>query len=174
MQINSLGAQGIHIPQFNRASFSKIKENFEKLGSALGAGNLPDAQSALSELQKIAPKAPANSPISSKLDALNKAVESGDTEAAQKAFAEIKSMMAEKSAMRPSRGGGLPGGGMPKASGSSGALESSTSSQTYDVKDLNRDGEVSATEELAYNQGQLETASQKMSARTSRSFDVLA
>lgn len=133
---------------------AKIKQSFNNLGSALESGDLSAAKTTLAELQKNAPKQASNAsnPMSQKMEALSKAIDSGDVKAAQAAYADIKQTMSQRPAGRPSGpppGGAPPSGGAGKASS---AEDSSGSSKVYDAKDTNKDGKVSAQEELAYLQ----------------------
>ena len=149
-------------------TLAKAKQSFDKLGSALESGNLSDAKDALANLQKNAPKGPKGAnPIRDKIDALNQAVDSGDLKAAQTAYADVKSAMSQRRGAggrppggpppggRPPGGpppGGRPPGGPPpgggKASASSG---SSSSGKVYEKADADKDGTVSAMEQLAYD-----------------------
>jgi len=153
MQISSATSGALSALQGNDR-FAKIKQSFDNLGSALESGNLSDAKAALEELQKNAPKqaTDTSNPMSQKMDALSKAIDSGDVKAAQSAYADIKQTMSQRPAGRPSGpppGGAPPSGGAGKASGTEG---SSSSNKVYDSKDTNKDGKVSALEELAYLQ----------------------
>ena len=140
----------------NKDSFAKMKQSFDDLGTALQSGNLDDAAKALEQIKKNAPSGGGKDPMSSKIDALSTAIESGDLKAAQDAYAQIK-----KSAQQRPHGaggpppGGAPPGGAPKggaaSSGASGTSDSSSSTKVYDKKDVNKDGKVSAQEEVAYD-----------------------
>jgi len=148
--------------------FAKIKQSFDDLGSALESGNLSDAKTALAELQKNAPKQASDSsnPMSQKMDALSKAIDSGDVKAAQDAYADIKQTMSQRAAGRPSGpppGGAPPSGGAGKTSSTEGG---SSSNKTYDKMDANKDGKVSAQEELDYLQKQLKTEKADSTAKT--------
>jgi hypothetical protein len=119
----------------------QMKKNFDALGSALSSGNLDDAKKAFAEIQKNAPK-DGNTP--SEITDLQKALDSGDVKAAQQAYSKIQQKMSQG----PPQGGPPPQGGQ----GDKVTLSSSSSSnQTYDKKDANKDGTVSAPEELAYD-----------------------
>jgi hypothetical protein len=154
MEITSMSSISYQ-PVRGAESLNTTKQLFDKLGNALESGNLTDAQDAMTELQKYAPPKAGNdnNPMKAKMEELSQSLESGDLAAAQKAYAEVKSAMAQRS---PSGGGqpggpGGPGGPPPDgASQSSGAGNSSSSSKTYDKKDLNKDGTVTAVEELLY------------------------
>jgi len=138
--------------------FAKAKQSFQNLGKALDAGNLDDAQKALAQLQSNAPAQAKkdNNPMSAKMEALNKAVESGDLKAAQVAYADIKKTMSQRPTGGGGRAGGAggppPGGGAPPngAGKSSKTSESSDSSKVYDPEDTNKDGTVSWKEEQDY------------------------
>ena len=157
MEIGSVSSRSFAAMQ-GTGSFAKAQQSFQSLGKALDAGNLTDAKNALAQLQANAPAQAKNdkNPMSAKIAALNKAVESGDLEAAKKAYSDIKETMSQ----RPSGGGGRaggaggpqPGGGAPpsgpgKSSETSG---SSDSSKVYDPEDTNKDGIVSWKEKQDY------------------------
>ncbi len=124
--------------------FTKIKQDFESLGSALKSGSLDDAKKAYAQLQKDAPtqSGKGTNPMSSDIDSLGKALDSGDLKAAQEAYAKIQ----EKISQRPPAGG--PKGGPGRAKNAS---ASKADSKTYDKKDINKDGTVSYEEEMVYS-----------------------
>jgi ribosomal protein S20 len=153
MQISSVTSGGMSALQGNDR-FAKIKQSFNNLDSALESGNLDDAKTALAEIQKNAPKQASDSsnPMSQKMEALSKAIDSGDVKAAQDAYADIKKTMSQRPSGRPS---GPPPGGAPPSGGAgktSGTEASSKSNKTYDKMDANKDGKVSAQEEMNYLQ----------------------
>lgn len=153
MQISSVTGGALSALQGNDR-FAKTKQSFENLGSALESGNLSDAKKALEELQKNAPKNASNAsnPMSQKMEALTKAIDSGDVKSAQDAYADIKKTMAQRPAGRPS---GPPPGGAPPSGGAgktSGTEKSSSSNKTYDKMDADKDGTVSWKEEQDYAQ----------------------
>jgi hypothetical protein len=137
--------------------FAKIKQSFDDLGSALESGNLSDAKTALTELQKNAPKQAVkeSNPMSEKMEALSKAIESGDLKAAQTAYADIKETMSQRPQGTPPSGG-TPPSRAGKSVGASGAGESasaeSASSKYYDKMDADKDGAVTWKEEQDYLQ----------------------
>ena len=133
-------------PPGGAESFNKTKQSFDKLGSALESGDLSAAQDAMSELQKNAPpqRSDDNNPIKAKMEKLSQALQSGDLTAAKEDYAEVQKAMAQ----RPSAGGG-PGGAPPSGTSQSSGADSS-SSKTYDKMDLNKDGTVTAMEEILY------------------------
>lgn len=156
MQVNSITSRAAATLQGGDV-FSKVKQSFQNLGSALESGNLSDAQAALAQLQKNAPARANddNNPMKAKMEALSQAVESGDLKAAQEAYADVKKTMAHRPAGGPQGGGGAggppPGGAPPSGGGQvSGAGGSTASNKTYDVKDTNKDGTVSWKEEQDY------------------------
>jgi len=158
MQVTSVSALSYQ-PPGAEASFGKMKKLFDNLGSALESGNLADATDAMAQIQKNAPQQ-SNSekdPNSANMEKLSEALQSGDLKAAQDAYADIKQTMSQ----RPTAGGGRAGGpGGPPPGGakqSSGAGDSSSSSKVYDKKDLNKDGTVSAEEEILYDMTHPET-----------------
>jgi hypothetical protein len=152
MQITSVSNLSYQ-PAGGVESFAKMKQLFQNLGSALESGNLSDAKNAMAQLQKNAPAQAGNgnNPISAKIEKLSQALDSGDLKTAQDAYADIKKTMSQ----RPPAGGGRAGGagGAPPngAKQSSGASDSSSSNKVYDKKDLNKDGTVSAEEEILYS-----------------------
>ena len=164
MQISSLSTATFQIAGGTQA-MSKMKKSFEELGSALDSGDLSSAKVVLTEMKKNAPaQSRGDNPMSQKMDAPTKAVESGDVKAAQQAYADVKKTMAQRpstgggmiSAQGAERGGQRAGGAAPakpssgqKSSGASGS--SSTSTKTYDKKDANKDGTVSTMEEIEYD-----------------------
>ena len=64
--------------------------NFQKLSTALQAGNLSGAQQAFASLQQNGQVPTGNSVISSDFDAVGKALQSGDLQAAQTAFQKLQ------------------------------------------------------------------------------------
>ena len=169
MQISSVNNISYQ-PAEGAQSFAKIKQAFQKLGSSLESGNLADAKEALAQLQKNAPKQSGqdSNPMSAKLDALSKAVDSGDLKAAQDAYADVKKTMSERPSGggRSGRAGGPPPGGAPPsgsppsgASKSSSTASSLSSNKVYDAKDTNKDGTVSQQEEYDYSQAHPEATS---------------
>ena len=144
-------------------TMAKVKQSFDKLGSALESGNLSDAKDALANLQKNAPKGPNGpNPVGEKIDALKQAVDSGDLKAAQTAYADVKSAMSQRrGAGGPPPGGpppggpppgGRPPGGPPPAGGkASASAGDSSSGKVYEKADADKDGTVSAMEQLAYD-----------------------
>lgn len=147
MNISSV-SNSSYQPNVGGDTSSKIKQSFQKLGSALESGNLSDAKDALAQLQKNAPAdASKNNPMSAKMEALNKAVESGDIKSAQNAYADIKKTMSQ----RPSGGETHPGGEPPSGGKpSSNSAVSSSSTKIYDKMDANKDTKVSSKEEDDY------------------------
>ena len=121
------------------SSFTKIKQDFDSLGSALESRNLSDAKKAFAQLQKDAPTqgGTGTNPMKSDIDSLGKALDSGDLKAAQEAYSKIQDKMSQ----------GPPAGG---PGGAKNASESKADSKTYDKKDINKDGTVSAQEEMIY------------------------
>jgi len=167
MQISSVTGGALSALQGND-KFAKVKQSFNDLGSALESGNLSDAKTALEELQKNAPKQASNSsnPMSQKMETLSKAIDSGDVKAAKEAYADIKQTMSQRPSGRPSGpppGGAPPSGGAGKTSSTEG---SSSSNKTYDKMDANKDGKVSAQEELDYLQKQAKTGMANSTAKT--------
>lgn len=171
MTISAISGLGTN--QLNGNSMmAQFKKNFDDLGSALQSGNVTDAKKALTQLQQNAPPQgkDSNNPMSSDLQTLSKAIENGDLSTAQQTYAKIQSNISKAQA------GGTPGGaaqpkpqgdtvnlssssGKPSPSGSgskpsssstSSLTSSATSSKYYDKMDANKDGKVSAKEELDY------------------------
>ncbi|MDD2899190.1 MAG: hypothetical protein PHI31_10810 [Desulfuromonadaceae bacterium] len=149
MSISAISSAGSTYQTSTSNSMDQMKKNFDALGSALSSGNLDDAKKAFAEIQKNAPK---DGKTPSEITDLQKALDSGDVKAAQQAYSKIQQKMSQ----------GPPQSGPPPQSGqgdtvtlsskSSGSQSSSSSSnQSYDKKDANKDGTVSASEELAYD-----------------------
>lgn len=130
-------------------SFAKVKKAFEALGSALDSGNLDEAKKAFDQLQNYAPPQNGKSnPLSGTIESLGEALDSGDLKSAKDAFDKIESALPQ----RPPVGGrgGPPAGGA-GGNGTSGVGKNSQSDKTYDEKDINKDGTVSAQEEFLYD-----------------------
>ena len=157
MQISAVSSSSYSAIQ-GSGGFAKVKQAFQNLGKALEAGNLDDAKKALAQLQANAPAQAKNdkNPMSAKMEALSKAVESGDLKAAQEAYSDIKKTMSQRPTGGGGRAGGAggpsPGGGAPPsgAGKTSETSESSDSSKVYDPADTNKDGTVSWKEERDY------------------------
>ena len=149
---------------------AKMKQLFQSLGSALNSGNLSDAKNALAQLQKNAPanSSDGNNPISAKVEKLSKAIDSGNLkaakaayavvarlssaypkEAAKDAYADIKKTMSQGQPTQGRAGG--PGGASPGGAKQSSGANGTSSKKEYDKKDLNKDGAVSAEEEIVYD-----------------------
>jgi len=158
MQVTSIGSLSYQ-PTGAVDPFTKMKQLFQQLGSALESGNLSNAKEAMAELQKNAPARAGgeNNPLSAKIETLNKAVDSGDLKAAQQAYADIKKTISQRppaprGGPESGRGGASAGGPPPGgAKKSSTTGDSSSSNKTYDKKDTNKDGTVSLMEELTYS-----------------------
>ena len=178
MEISAVGSRPYAAMQ-GSDGFAKAKQSFQDLGKALDAGNLDDAQKALAQLQASAPAQAknANNPMSAKTEALNKAVKSGDLEAARAAYADIKQTMSQRPTGGGSRsgsaGGPPPGGGAPpRGPGkSSKTSEGSDSAKIYDPEDANKDGTVSWKEEQDYKLNHPEKAD---GTSTTYKLDTLA
>ena len=130
---------------------AKMKQLFQSLGSALDSGNLSDAKNALAQLQKNAPSnsSDGNNPISAKVEKLSKAIDSGNLKAAKDAYADIKKTMSQGQPAQGRAGG--PGGASPGGAKQSSGANGTSSKKEYDKKDLNKDGVVSAEEEIIYD-----------------------
>ncbi len=103
MQLGAIGGSSLAGLQQGHGPPAAVKQAFQDLGTAIDSGNLDDAKSALAKLDESGPPKSdlrAN-PMSDKMDALKKAVESGDVKAAQSAWADMKQGLAQ----------GPPGGG---------------------------------------------------------------
>lgn len=177
MQISSVNNIS-SAPAGGSEQFAKTAQAFRELGSALDSGSLSDAKNALAQLQKVAP-AQSNrrsNPISEKVETLSKALDSGDLKTAKSAYADIQKTVAATGGSRPSRGagGGKPPGGGAPAGGAKGASAASSSSatKTYDKKDANKDGTVSAKEEAAYDLAHPEDAVTSSVVKQSKSGRV--
>jgi hypothetical protein len=153
MQINVLqSGSGSRLPLSGGNPVAKVQQDFQNLGSALESGNLADARKAFAQLQTDAPSQGASdsNPLSSKIDSLGKALDSGDMKAAQEAYSKIKEAISQRPPAGGHRGGpsSEPPGDGQEPSGSRGSSQSNT---TYDKKDANKDGTVSAQEEYEYD-----------------------
>ena len=115
--------------------FSKAKQAFSSLETALSSGDLTAAADALTQLEKIAPPQGAPKPLREKVEVLSQAIDGGDLSTANDAFEEIKKAIAS-----------FPG------SGRSGGVPSkpADATKTYDPKDTDKNGQVSLQEEQAY------------------------
>jgi len=173
MQI-SLNTSSTALVQQGSDKMAGIKQAFQSLESALQSGDLAAAKDAYAQLQKNAPPSRSgdqgNNPMQQKMDALGKALDSGDLEAARSAYADIKSAMAQRPAPAGGQGGRPAGGPMP---GGGGQAVSASNSVTYDPKDTNKDGTVSAQEELMYSLSQA-TADTENTAGNQVHIDALA
>lgn len=156
MQISGISG----VSHFSGASdnpFSQMKQLFKKVGTALESGDITGAKTAMAQLKKIAPPSDGNqeNPVAAKMDELSKALDSGDLKTAQNAFASIQKAVSQRP---PAAGGGSgprgprPSGPPPHGGGSKAkeTSDSSSSTQTYDKMDTNKDGTVSAQEKAAY------------------------
>jgi hypothetical protein len=151
MQISSVSSTSQLQDLRDNSKFTKVKQAFEDIGSALESGSISDAQTALATLQENAPaeaKNDKNNPMNSKIEALSEALESGDLDAAKDAYADIKQTMSQKPQGAP------PAGAAPSGSSSSSSTSSTSSSSSsnkvYDAMDTDKDGEVTYEEEQAY------------------------
>jgi hypothetical protein len=151
MQINSLTSSPFPATGSGNP-FAKIKQSFEKLGSALDSGDLSEAKKALAQLQQNAPAqaGAANNPLSKKIETLSKAVDSGDLKGAQDAYADIKKTMSRRPPAGADRAGGPAAGAAPSGGAAdnsakilSSVSDTSSSNKAYDKKDANKDGKVS-------------------------------
>ena len=196
MQLGAVGGSSFAALQQGTGPPAVVKQAFQDLETAVGSGNLDDAKKALANLaaatdgRVTAPAAPKPAPtgasgppkndlranpMSDRMDALKKAVDSGDVKAAQTAWADLKQGLAQ---------GPLEGGlqlRLPNltvnapvqhaSSATSGSSTSATSTSTgttivtpgssastqslqsfmYAKADANQDGLVSATERLTYD-----------------------
>lgn len=183
MQVNSVSRTSYSPPTPSDAS--KMRQAFQKLGTAIQSGNQADTKDAWAQLQKNAPSqaAKANNPLTAKMETLGKAIESGDMTAAQKAYSDIKETASQqrpaaKSGGTQRAGGPPPGGGHGGGGKASGAGEASSSNKTYDKLDLNQDGTVSEAERLQYalahpdDTQKAQTAQRKAAAGTT--IDIFA
>ena len=140
MQVASISSSSYQRPGAIE-SFGKMKQSFEKLGSALESGNLSDAREALGQLQEDAPAqaGKADNPISANIETLSKAVDSGDLKGAQQGYADIKKTISQRPSTRGGQVGGTgggPRGGSPPAgqASPSGAKKSSKCQWCFEFK----------------------------------------
>jgi hypothetical protein len=145
MQISALQSLSVSGQQVNAANngMAQFKKNFDAIGDALESGDLPAAKKAYEQLQTSAPsKGDGNDPMGKMMKALGEAIESGDLDAAKEQYAKIKEEMAKNppggKGSRGGKGGAAPAGG-------------SSSEDSYDVRDANKDGTVSMAEQIAYD-----------------------
>jgi hypothetical protein len=146
--------------------FARLKQDFDSLGSALKSSDLSKAKEAFAQLQKDVPSqsGKSNTPLSSDMKSLGNALESGDLKAAQMAYENIQAKVSQG----PPAGRG---GGTSRPSGSGNASQSS--SQTYDKRDTNKDGVVSALEQLEYDlKHPLEANGSKQVKESSKDSDI--
>jgi hypothetical protein len=99
-------------------------------------------------LQKNAPAQSGSSknPVSSEIESLDKALNSGDVKAAQEAYSNIQKKVSQGPPAGAPAGGRPPQGG----SGNSEAKSSASSIDVYDKMDSNKDGTVSSLERSSY------------------------
>ncbi len=97
MQLGAVGGSSLAALQQGTGPPVAVKQAFQDLETAVGSGNLDDAKKALAQLDESGP--PKNdlraNPMSDKMDALKKAVDSGDVKAAQSAWADLKQGIAQ-------------------------------------------------------------------------------
>ena len=154
MQIRSVSVQsgsGGSCPLAGNSPLGKAQRDFQNLGNALQSGNLSDAQAAFAQWKTDSPPVKdGDDSLSSKIDSLGKALDSGELDSAREAYSQIQQEAPPSSSGSGPQGGSgsKPAGERPKAGGPGGG---SQSSKTYDKKDLNKDGTVSAVEETLYD-----------------------
>jgi hypothetical protein len=150
MQISVVQSGYGSVPSLGESnSFAKVKKTFDALGSALDSGNLDEAKKAFDQLEKYGP--PQNgksSPLTDTIDSLGKALNSGDLKSAQDAYDKIESALSQRP---PAGGQGRRPAGAAGANSASNVGGNSQSNKTYDAKDINKDGTVSAQEEFLYD-----------------------
>lgn len=140
--------------------FAKTLKSFKQLGTALESGSLSDAKKALTELQENTPRQASNasSPVSQKIEALAKAIDSGDVKAAQETFAAIKQKITFAGSANGSSTESGPSSSDPKPDGGTG---NASANKSYDKMDANKDGKVSWKEKQDYTQKHPETEKSK-------------
>ena len=94
MSINGISSSSVYqtnSAQSYRSRFDQIKDDFQKLGQDLQAGNLSQAQQDFTSLsQSIAPAQPnTNSPISQALATLGQDLQSGNLSGAQQDYSSL-------------------------------------------------------------------------------------
>jgi hypothetical protein len=164
MKINSaLQSLSVNSQQTTAAnSMANFKKDFEAIGEALKSGDLAAAKKAYAQLQNDAPsKTDGSDPIGKMMEALSKAIDSGDLQSAQDQYAKIQEELSKKPPAGGQDGaGGAKGGGGPAG----GPIE-----DVYDAKDTNKDGAVSAQEELVYDLKHPQASQNSSTTQTSAS-----
>jgi hypothetical protein len=152
MSISPVSSSNTQYTPPNADQMAKVKQDFQTLGDALQSGNLSSAKEAYAQLQKDAPAKDSqkDNPIAAQVEAIGKALDSGDIETAKNAFNKVTETISQRPSMGKNGGkpSGAPSGGASKSSGSD---SSSSSNTVYDKKDTNKDGTVTAQEEILYN-----------------------
>ncbi len=173
MEISSVSGQSSAVQQ-TTGTRANMRQAFKDLDSALQSGDLDAAKKAFAQIQQNAPKNASgkSNPMQAKMDALGKALDAGDLQAARTAYADVKTAMAQRPAGGHGGHGGHPAGGGSAASSSSST--SSSSSVTYDPRDTNKDGKVSAEEALVYSIAHPSTTEGDTTATTQSGLDALA
>jgi hypothetical protein len=170
MQISALQSLSVSGQQVNAANngMAQFKKSFDAIGSALDSGDLSAAKKAFEQLQSNAPSnSDGNDPMGKMMKALGEAIDSGDLDAAKEQYAKIKEEMAKnpppggKGGPRGGKGGAAPAGG-------------SSSKDSYDVRDTNKDGKVTMAEQLAYDLKQQEAKANDEAQSTAAETDAAA
>ncbi|HWA60610.1 MAG TPA: hypothetical protein VG939_04510 [Caulobacteraceae bacterium] len=107
------------------AAAQQRNDAFNALDKALGSGDLAGAQTALANVQKLAPQnGNADDPFQKDLASLSSALQSGDLSSAQSTFSTMKqAMSAHRGHHRPP--GPPPSGGPPPTDGSTSSTAAS-------------------------------------------------
>jgi hypothetical protein len=131
---------------------AKMKQSFDSLGNALNSGNIDDAKKAFAQLEKNAPD--NGKAGGSEFDDLKKSLETGDLKGAQEAYSKIQEKMAQGPPAGAPSGGASKGAAQDTVQLSSAAKgdskTTSSENKSYDKMDANKDGSVTAQEELIY------------------------
>ena len=157
MSISAVSAGSSTFQMGGSSQMTQMKQSFNDLVTALKSGNLDDAKKAFDKLQANAPSQGGDSknPMSSEIEKLKKALDSGDLKGAQDAVSQIQTKMSKGPPAGAPAGGSPPQGAQTDTvqlnSTKGGDTASTSSSSTvYDKMDANKDGTVSAQERLAY------------------------
>jgi hypothetical protein len=152
MSVSGISSKLYSFQENQSNSLTRIRNDFDRLGSALQSGDLSDAKQALAQLQQdISCQGVAGSnPLSSDLESLGTALDSGDIEAAQKTYESIKAKLTQ-GPEEQAAGGTSASGREDTVTLSGDAATSQSGSTVFDARDTNQDGFVSFQEEIEYS-----------------------
>ncbi len=152
MSISAITSNSSQLQVNGNSQMAKVKQSFDSLGSALNSGNIDDAKKAFAQLEKNAPgKGNAGG---TEFEDLKKSLEAGDLKGAQEAYSKIQEKMSQGPPAGAPSGGTSKGAAQDTVQLSSAAKgdskTTSSENKTYDKMDSNKDGSVTAQEELIY------------------------